>query len=102
QLPTEADITKSRAYSRPESIGIGDYPMDSHAVRPKTDWTTPDMGEGEWWLYRQTPWHELPFGITVPLGIDNLFVSTAVSSTHVSYGTYRMEPVRMALGEADG
>ncbi|MCW3055642.1 MAG: Pyruvate/2-oxoglutarate dehydrogenase, partial [Chthonomonadales bacterium] len=55
QLPQEQDISDARNITRPESIGLGDYPMDSHAVRPKTDWTTPDMGEGEWWLYQHTP-----------------------------------------------
>jgi hypothetical protein len=100
QLPEEADITEARNFWRPESVGIGDYPMDSHAVEPKTDWNTPDMGEGEWWLYKQTPWHELPLGILIPRTLDNVFVTTAVSSTHVSFGTYRLEPVRMAFGEA--
>lgn len=102
QLPLESDIAQARRLIRPESVGIGDYPMDSHAVRVKTDWTTPDMGEGEWWLYQYTPWHCLPLGIIVPQRLDNVFVTTAVSSTHVSYGTYRMEPVRMAFGQAAG
>ncbi len=100
QLPDESDITNAHTFFRPESIGLGDYPMDSHAVRVKTDWTTPDMGEGEWWLYKETPWHSLPLGILVPKGLDNVFVTTAVSSTHVSFGTYRLEPVRMAFGQA--
>lgn len=100
QLPQEADISNARQITRPESIGLGDYPMDSHAVRPKTDWTTPDMGEGEWWLYQHTPWHQLPLGVIVPQRLDNVFVTTAVSSTHVSFGTYRLEPVRMAFGQA--
>lgn len=102
QAPEEADITEARQFTRPESVGLGDYPMDSHAVRPKTDWTTPDMGEGEWWLYQVTPWHQLPLGILIPRELDNVFVTTAVSSTHVSFGTYRLEPVRMAFGEAAG
>src|SRR5262249_38931507 len=97
QRPDETEITQARRPIRPESAGIGDYPMDYHAVREKTDWTTPDMGEGEWWLYQYTPWHGLPLGAIVPKRLDNVFVTTAVSSTHVSYGTYRMEPVRMAF-----
>jgi FAD dependent oxidoreductase/S-layer homology domain len=100
QLPVEADITKALSFVRPESVGLGDYPMDSHAVRVKTDWNTPDMGEGEWWLYKETPWHQLPLGILIPKGLDNVWVTTAVSSTHVSFGTYRLEPVRMAFGQA--
>ncbi len=102
QAPTESDIAQARRLTRPESVGLGDYPMDSHAVRPKTDWTTPDMGEGEWWLYQYTPWHGLPLGVMVPRRLENVFVTTAVSSTHVSFGTYRLEPVRMAFGQAAG
>ena len=102
QLPDEADITQAGGFTRPESVGIGDYPMDSHAVRPKTNWKTPDMGEGEWWLYKETPVHQLPIGVMIPRTVDNLFVTTAVSSTHVSFGTYRLEPVRMAFGQAAG
>ena len=102
QLPLEKDVTDATTYTRPESIGIGDYPMDSHAVRPKTNWSTPDMGEGEWWLYKQTPVHQLPIGVILPKTLSNVFVTTAVSSTHVSFGTYRLEPVRMAFGEAAG
>jgi hypothetical protein len=102
QLPDETDITQAGTFTRPESMGIGDYPMDSHAVRPKTNWTTPDMGEGEWWLYKETPVHQLPIGVMTPRTLDNVFVTTAVSSTHVSFGTYRLEPVRMAFGQAAG
>lgn len=102
QLPQENEIANARRLVRPESVGLGDYPMDSHAVRVKTDWESPDMGEGEWWLYQYTPWHPLPFGVLVPQRLDNVFVTTAVSSTHVSYGTYRMEPARMQFGQAAG
>ncbi len=102
QLPDEWEIEYARKMVRPEAIGMGDYPMDSHAVSPKTDWTSPDMGEGEWWLYRQTPWYGIPLGVIVPKRLENVFVTTAVSSTHVSYGTFRMEPVRMQFGQAAG
>jgi hypothetical protein len=102
QTPDESEIAQARRLIRPESLGLGDYPMDSHAVRPKTDWTTPDMGEGEWWLYQYTPWHSLPLGILVPKRLENVFVTTAVSSTHASFGTYRLEPARMAFGQAAG
>ena len=100
-VPTERDITQAKETAfMPNSIGIGDYPMDSHAVRVKTDWSSPDMGEGEWWLFQQTPVYGIPLGVTIPGTLDNVFVTTAVSSTHVSFGTFRMEPVRMAFGQA--
>jgi hypothetical protein len=98
----EDDVAEARRRTQRRSIGIGDYPMDSHAVRPKTDWSTPDMGEGEFWLLKYTPWYQVPFGVMVPRDADGLLVPVAVSATHVGYGTLRMEPVRMALGQAAG
>lgn len=101
-LMNQSDVWKARERLRPDSIAIGDYPMDSHAVQPKTDWSTPDMGEGEFWLVNYTPWYQVPLGILLPLRLRNVLVSTAVSATHVAYGTLRMEPVRMNMGQAAG
>ena len=102
QLPDEADIAEARQIVRPESVGIGDYPMDSHAVRPRVPGDTRTMGEGEWWLAQQTPWHQLPYGVMVPRQLENVLVTTAVSATHTAFGTYRMEPIRMAFGQTAG
>ncbi len=96
----ETDILIARSLVRPDAIGIADYAMDSHATQPKTDPTTADMGEGEFYLPQYTPWHQIPFRIMIPKRVENLFVATAVSATHVAYGTYRMEPVRMHFGTA--
>ncbi|MGC8784907.1 MAG: FAD-dependent oxidoreductase [Armatimonadota bacterium] len=101
-LMNESDVWKARERLRPDSIAIGDYPMDSHAVQPKTDWSSPDLGEGEFWLVNYTPWYQVPFGVLLPLRLRNVLVSTAVSATHVAYGTLRMEPVRMNMGQAAG
>lgn len=101
-LMNQSDVWKARERLRPDSISIGDYPMDSHATQPKTDWTSPDMGEGEFWLVAYTPWYQVPLGILLPLRLQNVLVSTAVSATHVAYGTLRMEPVRMNMGQAAG
>ncbi len=87
---------------QPNVIGLGDYPMDSHAVQPKTEWSTPDMGEGEFYLPQYTPWHQAPYDLMIPRGLSNLFTPTAISATHVAYGTLRLEPVRMHFGEAAG
>jgi hypothetical protein len=96
----ETDI--SNRPIQPNAIGLADYPMDSHAVQPKSDWTTPDMGEGEFYLPQHTPWHQPPYDVMIPRRLINVFVPTAVSATHVAYGTLRLEPVRMHFGEAAG
>ncbi len=104
----EMDIILARERIRPDAIAIGDYPMDSHAVRkvvvPEGQETMelPHMGEGEFWLFQYTPWYQVPYGVMVPTGVEGLLVSTAVSSTHVTLGTLRMEPVRMNMGQAAG
>jgi hypothetical protein len=107
-LLKEMDIILARERIRPDAIAIGDYPMDSHAVRKVVvpEGVSPDevphMGEGEYWLFQYTPWYQVPYGVIVPKGVEGLLVSSAVSATHLAYGTLRMEPVRMALGQAAG
>ena len=104
----EMDIILARERIRPDSIAIGDYPMDSHAVRKvivqegQEAWSLAHMGEGEFWLFQYTPWYQVPYGVMVPQQVEGLLVSTAVSSTHVTLGTLRMEPVRMNMGQAAG
>jgi len=46
--------------------------------------------------------YQLPYRIMLPVGIDSLLVPVAVSATHLGFGTIRMEPSWMALGEAAG
>ena len=93
---------RARLLARDSSVAIGDYPMDSHAVEDLTDPTRRDKGEGECWLAKFTPWYQIPYGVMVPKTIDGLMVTTAVSATHIGYGTLRMEPVRMSMGQAAG
>ncbi|MCS7066085.1 MAG: FAD-dependent oxidoreductase, partial [Fimbriimonadales bacterium] len=107
-LLKQMDIIRARERLRPDAIAIGDYPMDSHAVRRVVvpEGVDPSevlhMGEGEYWLFQYTPWYQVPYGVIVPKGVEGLLVSSAVSATHVAYGTLRMEPVRMTLGQAAG
>ncbi|MGQ9455829.1 MAG: FAD-dependent oxidoreductase [Armatimonadota bacterium] len=96
----ECDVSKAREFYRADAIGIGDYPMDSHATEDLKDPNRIDKGEGECWLRAFTPWYQIPYGVIVPKRVDGLIVSTAVSATHIGYGTLRMEPVRMSLGQA--
>lgn len=98
----ENDVSDARQFNRFDSIAIGDYPMDSHATEDLKDPEAPHKGEGEEWLASFTPWYQAPYYVLVPEKIDGLLVSTAVSATHVGYGTLRMEPVRMSLGQAAG
>ena len=80
------------------SITASHYALDSHAVlkrepgRPHLD---------GFFSYRTTP-YTVPYGVMVPLEVDNLLTPVAASATHIGLSTLRMEPCWMALGEAAG
>jgi hypothetical protein len=83
----------------PDSVGVADYPIDSHATSPEKN----GLLEGFFYLPgSQTQPSQVPFGTMTPLGLEGVIVSICVSSTHIGYGTLRMEPVFMSLGTAAG
>lgn len=102
RIVTESEVTNARKLHRADSIAIAAYTMDSHAMEDLKDPTRKDKGEGEMYLAPLTPWSQVPYGVMVPRNVDGLLVTTAVSATHVGYGTLRMEPVRMSFGQAAG
>jgi hypothetical protein len=82
-----------------DSIAVGAYSLDSHATAlPKPD--TPDELEG--FFYTKADPYQIPYRCLLPKGISGLLVSGCVSSTHIGYGTLRMEPVFVAMGQAAG
>ncbi len=80
------------------SVTASHYPVDSHAVHKREEGR--DHLDG--FLSLHTEPYTVPFGIMVPKTIDNLLVPVAVSASHLGFGTLRMEPCWMALGEAAG
>ncbi|MGC8834700.1 MAG: FAD-dependent oxidoreductase [Armatimonadota bacterium] len=84
-----------------DSIAVADYPLDSHATR-KREPEHPEALEGFFYQPRITVPSQVPMRILVPKDLDGILVCCAVSATHVGYGTLRLEPVYMAMGEACG
>ncbi|MBN1417730.1 MAG: FAD-dependent oxidoreductase [Planctomycetes bacterium] len=80
------------------SITASHYPIDSHAVRKRE----PGRVHLDGFLSHPTRPYTVPFGAIVPKTIDNLLAPVPVSGTHLGYGTLRMEPCWMAMGEAAG
>ncbi len=81
-----------------ESVGMGSYNLDSHAtgpVRPGYRWR-----EG-FFILPARP-YQIPYRVMLPTWSRNMLVPVCVSATHVGYGTIRMEPVWMILGQAAG
>lgn len=94
-----------------DSVASGGYQIDSHATRQREDLGLEDSSEldgrrvaleGFIGLHEETVPYQIPFRVMVPEGIDGVLVPVAVSASHLGYGTIRMEPVWMALGEAAG
>lgn len=94
-----------------DSVASGGYQIDSHATRQREDLGIRDSErtdgrqvalEGFIGLHEETVPYQIPYRVMVPEGIDGLLVPVAVSASHLGYGTIRMEPVWMALGEAAG
>jgi len=81
-----------------DAIGMGSHPMDSHAtggLRPGYPWR-------EGFFIRPCRPYQIPYYIMTPVWVRNLLVSCCVSASHVGYGTLRLEPVFMIMGQAAG
>ncbi len=96
---TEHDVMKSRP--TPESVGMGSYMLDSHNVQR---YVTPEgyvQNEGDIGVSPRGP-YEIAYAALVPRSdqADNLLVPVCLSSSHIAYGSIRMEPVFMILGQS--
>ncbi len=105
---TEADINpfiKGEGFippPQPTSIAVGEYPIDAKPVRSKTDVSTPDKGEGDYYLVNASTAFQVPYGSIVPQKVDGLLVPVALSATHVAFSAVRMDPTWTVLGQSAG
>ena len=95
---TENELTKKKP--TPDSVGMGSYTIDSHNVRR---YVTPEgnvQNEGD--IGVPISPYSIAYGALVPKrgDIANLFAPVACSATHIAYGSIRMEPVFMILGQS--
>jgi hypothetical protein len=96
---TENNLLKKRA--TPQSVGMGSYTIDSHNVQR---YVTPEgyvQNEGDIGVATKGP-YEISYGSLVPKEgqADNLLVPVCVSTSHIAFGSIRMEPVFMILGQS--
>lgn len=87
--------------SAEQSVGMGAYTMDSHNVQrhvTKEGWV---KNEGDVQVGGFKP-YPIDYRAIVPKRseCDNLFVPVCLSSTHMAFGSIRMEPVFMILGQS--
>lgn len=96
---TENELLKKRP--TPEPVGMGSYTIDSHNVQR---YITPEgyvQNEGDIGVSTKGP-YQIAFGALLPKKkqCQNLLVPVCVSSSHIAFGSIRMEPVFMILGQS--
>ncbi len=96
---TEHDCLAKREV--PDPVGMGSYAMDSHHVQR---YVTADgfvQNEGDIGVKPARP-YGIAYGALVPRRheLTNLLVPVCVASTHIAYGSIRMEPVFLILGQS--
>jgi hypothetical protein len=98
---TENDVLGKREV--PHSIGMGSYTMDSHNIQR---YVTPEgfvQNEGDIGVAAKKP-YQIDLGSIMPKKeeCENLLVPVCVSCSHIAFGSIRMEPVFMILGQSAG
>jgi len=88
-----------------KSVGMGSYNMDSHNTQRYVAYDENGQAyarnEGDIQINPGGP-YPIDYGAIVPREgeCDNLLVTCAVSASHIAYGSIRMEPVFMILGQS--
>jgi len=87
--------------SVPDPVGMGSYTMDSHNVQRYVTEEGFVQNEGDIGVPPKRP-YQISYGSIVPKADDckNLLVPVCVSSSHIAFGSIRMEPVFMILGQS--
>jgi hypothetical protein len=96
---TEGDTLGKRDV--PDSVGMGSYSLDSHNVQRYVKPNGFVQNEGDIGVKPEKP-YQISYGSLTPKKeeCENLLVPVCVSSSHIAFGSIRMEPVFMILGQS--
>jgi hypothetical protein len=85
----------------PDVIGLGAYQMDSHPIQRYVDVNGYVKNEGNVEAHVDAPF-PISYRSIIPKKseVSNLFIPVCLSSSHIAYGSIRMEPVFMVLGQS--
>jgi len=84
-----------------DSVGMAAYGMDSHNVQRYVDANGHARNEGDVQVGVSAP-YPVAYRAIVPRAAEctNLLVPVCLSASHIAYGSIRMEPVFMVLGQS--
>lgn len=96
---TEQDCLSER--DTPESVGMGSYTADSHHAQRYVNAEGFVQNEGDVGVRLPGP-YKIPYGSITPKREEcsNLLVPVCASTSHIAFGSVRMEPVFMTLGQS--
>lgn len=96
---TEKDALGKTDIPRP--IGMGSYALDSHNAQRYVKEDGFVQNEGDIGVKPERP-YSIDYGSILPKESEcsNLLVPVCVSSSHIAFGSIRMEPVFMILGQS--
>jgi hypothetical protein len=96
---TQHDCQGRRTAEDP--VGLAAYTMDSHNVQRYVDEQGHVRNEGDVQVGGFSP-YPISYRAIIPKASEcqNLLVPVCLSATHISYGSIRMEPVFMVLGQS--
>ena len=95
---TENDVLGKREVPKP--VGMGSYTMDSHNIQRYVTEEGYVQNEGDIGVH--APVYSISYESLIPKPNEckNLLVPVCVSSSHIAFGSIRMEPVFMILGQS--
>lgn len=98
-VTSENDVLARREVPNP--VGMGSYAMDSHNIQRYVTAEGFVQNEGDVGVNPLKP-YSIAYGSIIPKKNEctNLIVPVCVSSSHIAYGSIRMEPVFMILGQS--
>lgn len=87
----------------PQSIGMGSYTLDAHNAQRYVKADGFVQNEGDIGVSAKKP-YRISYGSIIPKKeeCENLLVPVCMSSSHIAFGSIRMEPVFMILGQSAG
>jgi hypothetical protein len=96
---TEHEVFNTRKVEEP--VGMGSYTLDSHNVQRYIKDDGFVQNEGDIGVKLDGP-YQISYGSIVPQKQEctNLLVPICMSSSHIAFGSIRMEPVFMILGQS--
>lgn len=99
-IMTQHHVECAKGYEVADSIGLGSYSMDSHNIR-RVIVDGKIRAEGGFYIFSKQV-YPISYGSITPRReeITNLLVPVTLSATHAAFGSIRMEPTYMILGQS--